>query len=159
MKKASVYIETSIISYLAARPSGDLMIAACQQITTRWWDLSRKSYDVVTSDLVVVESSQGDGQTAQRHLDLLRGILAIEVTEETWQLAEALIGKGAIPKKAQADALHIAVAVLHNITYLLTWNCRHINNPATKPHIREICGLRGYLCPEICTPLEIMELG
>ena len=87
MKKASVYIETSIISYLAARPSGDLMIAACQQITTRWWDspaILRHRH----LRLVVVESSQGDGQTAQRRLDLLRGILAIEVTEETWQLAE-----------------------------------------------------------------------
>lgn len=159
MKKASVYIETSVVSYLAARPSGDLMIAACQQITTRWWDLSRKSYDIVTSDLVVVESSQGDDQTAQRRLNLLRGIRAIEVSEETWRLAETLLGKGAMPKKAQADALHIAVAAMHDITYLLTWNCRHINNPATKPHIREICRTQGYACPEICTPFEIMELG
>ncbi len=159
MKKASIYIETSIISYLAARPSRDLMVAACQQITAPWWETSRESYDVVTSDIVVIESGEGDAQTARQRLALLKGILAIEVTEEARQLAAALIGKGAMPKKAQADALHIALAAMHNVKYLLTWNCRHINNPATKPYIREIRRSRGYGCPEIRTPFDIMELG
>jgi hypothetical protein len=157
MKKASIYIETSIISYLAARPSRDLMIAACQQITTQWWEISRESYDIVTSDIVVIESGEGDAQMAQRRLDLLKGIRAIAVTGETRRLAAALVSQGAMPKKAQADALHIALAAMDGVKYLLTWNCRHINNPATKPHVREICGSQGYRCPEICTPYEMME--
>lgn len=159
MNKASVYIETSIISYLTARPSRDLMIAACQQITTEWWETSRGSYDIVTSDLVVLESREGDTRIAQRRLDLLRGIHAVELTDAARQLAEELTAKGALPRRAQADALHIAVATVHTVDYLLTWNLRHINNPAIKPHVREICALNGYRCPEICTPFEIMELG
>jgi len=158
MKKASIYIETSIISYLTARPSRDLMIAASQQVTTEWWETSRESSDVVTSDLVVLESREGDPHTAQKRLDLLRAIRAVELTEEARQLAETLTGKGALPKRAQADALHIAVAAVHTIDYLLPWNLRPIDNPATKPRVREICGLEGYRCPEICTPFEIMEL-
>jgi hypothetical protein len=158
MNKASVYIETSIISYLAARPSRDLMIAACQQITTDWWEGSRKSYNILTSDLVVLESREGDMRTAQRRLDLLRGIHAVELTDAAMQLADELTAKGALPRKAQADALHIAIAAVHTIDYLLTWNLRHIDNPAIKPHVREICALDGYRCPEICTPFEIMEL-
>jgi hypothetical protein len=159
MNKASVYIETSIISYLTARPSRDLMIAACQQITTEWWETSRESYDIVTSDLVVLESREGDARVAQRRLDLLRGMRAIELTDEAWQLAKDLTTQGALPRKAQADALHIAVATVHTVGYLLTWNLRHINNPATKPRVREVCAVNGYRCPEICTPFEIMELG
>jgi len=158
MKKASIYIETSIISYLTARPSRDLMIAASQQITAEWWETSREFYDVVTSDLVVLESREGDPRTAQRRLDLLTGIPAVELTDEARQLAEILTGKGALPKRAQADALHIAAAAVHTIDYLLTWNIRHIDNPAIKPRVREICSLEGYRCPEICTPFEIMEL-
>jgi predicted nucleic acid-binding protein len=159
MKRPSIYIETSIISYLTARPSRDLMIAACQQITTEWWETSRESYDIVTSDLVVLESREGDAWVAQRRLDLLRGIHAVELTDEARQLAEHLTTKGALPKRAQADALHIAVAAVHAVNFLLTWNLRHINNPAMKPQVRAVCALDGYRCPEICTPFEIMELG
>jgi predicted nucleic acid-binding protein len=158
MKKASIYIETSIISYLTARPSRDLMIAAGQQVTAQWWETARGSYDVVTSDLVVLESREGDPRAAQRRFDLLRDIRAIELTDEARQLADILTAKGALPKRAQADALHIAVAAVHTVDYLLTWNLRHIDNPAIKPRVREICGLEGYRCPEICTPFEIMEL-
>jgi hypothetical protein len=158
MKKASIYVETSIISYLVARPSRDLMIAAGQQITAEWWETSRGSYDVVTSDLVVLESREGDPHIARKRLDLLKGIRAVELTDKARQLAETLTTKGALPKIAQADALHIAVAAVNTIDYLLTWNLRHIDNPAIKPRVREICGTEGYRCPEICTPFEIMEL-
>ena len=157
-KKPTIYIETSIISYLAARPSPDLMTVACQQITTRWWEGSRRFYKVVTSALVVAESREGDPQMAKKRLDLLRGISALRTTEEAKELARALTQKGALPHKAQADALHIAIAAAHGVDYLLTWNCRHIDNPATKPLVREVCLSEGYACPEICTPFEIMEL-
>jgi len=157
MKKPTIYIETSIISYLAAKPSPDLMTAACQQITAKWWESSRRSYDVVTSALVVAESREGEPLTAKRRLDLLRGIPALKTTDKAKELARALTQKGPLPQKAQADALHIAIASVHSVDYLLTWNCRHIDNPATKPLVREVCASEGYVCPEICTPFEIME--
>lgn len=157
-KKPTIYIETSIISYLAAWPSPDLTTAACQQITAKWWQSYRRPYNVVTSALVVAESREGDRRTARRRLDLLIGIPALKITEAAKGLAGALITEGALPKKAEADALHIAIATVHSVDYLLTWNCRHIDNPATKPLVREVCISEGYACPEICTPFEIMEI-
>jgi hypothetical protein len=157
-RKPTIYIETSIISYLAAKPSPDLMTAACQQVTTGWWEGSRGLYDVVTSALVVAESQEGNPRTAKRQLDLLKGIRALRTTEKAKELARALIREGALPQKAQADALHIAIATVHKVDYLLTWNCRHIDNPATKPFVREVCASEGYVCPEICTPFEIIEI-
>ncbi len=158
-KKPNIYVKTSIISYLAAKPSSDLTTAACQHVTTMWWERYHRFYDVVTSALVVTESREGNTQMAKRRLDFLKGIPVLRTTENAVELARALTAEGAaLPRKAQADALHIAIAAVHNVDYLLTWNCRHIDNPATKPLIREVCILKGYLCPEICTPFEIMEL-
>jgi hypothetical protein len=156
-RKPTIYIETSIISYLAAWPSSDLMTAACQQTTTKWWEGYRRFYNVVTSALVVAESREGDPRMAKKRLSFLKGISALRTTENTKELARALTQKGALPQKAQADALHIAIAAVHRVDYLLTWNCRHIDNPATKPLVREVCLSEGYACPEICTPFEIME--
>ena len=159
MKKFSVYIETSIVSYLAAKPSRDLLIAACQQITSEWWENKRNEYDLFTSELVVAEASAGDPNVAAKRLKLLQEVSELKITDDVRQIADTLIGQGALPDKAQADALHIATATVHGIDYLLTWNCRHIDNPATKPLVRKVCSAKGYLCPEICTPIEIMEVS
>lgn len=158
MKKPTIYIETSIISYLAAKPSPDLMTAACQQVTAEWWEGPRESYNVVASALVVAECRKGNPHTAKKRIELLRGIPVLKTTDDAKELARALTTEGALPHKAQADALHIAVATAHKAHYLLTWNCRHIDNPATKPFVRQVCASHGYTCPEICTPFEIMEL-
>ena len=147
------------MSYLAARPSRNLLTAAWQQVTTDWWSDRRHEFEVFTSELVVLESRAGDSEPAARRLALLKGIPELKITDEVKKLAASFIADGALPDRAQADALHIAVAVVHNIDYLLTWNCRHIDNPATKPKVRSVCAAERYACPEICTPIEIMEVG
>jgi predicted nucleic acid-binding protein len=152
----SVYIKTSILSYLTARPSGDVRAAAWQQLTGQWWDECRQNYELFTSELVVVEASTGSPDSAQRRLEALKGIDELLVDSEVERLADRLIQGGALPESAPADALHIALAAIHRIDYLLTWNCRHIDNAKTKPIIREICSKEGYICPEICTPLEFL---
>ncbi|MBI4726385.1 type II toxin-antitoxin system VapC family toxin [candidate division TA06 bacterium] len=157
MEKISVYIETSIISYLAAKPSRDLLTAGCQQITAQWWKNKRNEYDLFISELVIAEARAGLPDEAAKRLELLRGISELKITGDVRQIAATLVAQGALPGKAQADALHIATAAVHGIDYLLTWNCRHIDNPATKPLVRRVCSTEGYLCPEICTPIEIME--
>ena len=159
MDRSSVYLETSILSYLAARPSRDLLTAACQQVTADWWESKRRRYALFTSELVIAEAKAGDAHAAQSRLKLLREVPELKITEEVRRLAGALIAQGALPTKAQADALHIAVAAVHHIDYLLTWNCRHIDNPVTKPIVRTVCSSEGTSCPEICTPIEIMEIG
>lgn len=154
--KKSVYIETSIPSYLTARPSRDVRAAAWQQITGQWWDEARDRYDLFTSALVVAEASDGHPEAAARRLESLQGIAELLIDEEVQALAEKLIAEGGIPEVAKADALHVAVAAVQGMDYLLTWNCRHIDNAAKKPIIRAICAAAGYSCPEICTPMELL---
>lgn len=153
----SLYVETSVVSYLAAKPSRDLLIAACQQATRTWWDDYRRKYDLCTSQLVVTEARRGDPEASESRLNYLREIPQLQITSETRDLAAALIEQGALPKKAEADALHIAAAAVHQVDLLLTWNCRHIDNPSTKPVVRSVCVVQGYGCPEICTPIELLE--
>ena len=154
--KKSVYIETSIPSYLTARPSRDVRAAAWQQLTAQWWDEARKNYDLFTSELTVVEASAGNPEAAKRRLDSINEIPELKIDEEVQELAERLIAEDGVPRAAEADALHIAVAAVHRIDYLLTWNCRHIDNAAKKPIIRAICVNMGYSYPEICTPMELL---
>ncbi len=151
----TVYIETSIISYLAARPSRDLLAAAHQEMTRTWWDRHRTRFEVFISPLVREESQRGDQDAAQRRVGELSGIPMLEMVEEAHSLAAALVSEGALPSAAQDDAAHIALAAVHNMDYLLTWNCRHIDNAEMKPVIRSVCAKHGYNCPEICTPEEL----
>lgn len=152
----SVYIETSIVSYLAARPSRDVRTAAWQQITVEWWEEARLHYELFTSQLVVTEATEGDPESAQRRLDVLRQMAEVPVDQEAEALAVKLIGGGGFPAGAEIDALHVAVAPVHSMSLFLTWNCRHINNAETKPIMRSVCALAGYTCPEICTPQELL---
>lgn len=154
--KKSVYIETSIPSYLTARPSRDVRAAAWQQITTEWWDTARQDYEIFTSELTMIEAAAGNPDAAERRLTVLREIPELKIDEEVQELAELLISEGGIPTSAEADALHVAVATVHRIDYLLTWNYRHIDNAAKKPIIRSICIGAGYPYPEICTPMELL---
>jgi predicted nucleic acid-binding protein len=154
--KKSVYVETSIPSYLTSRTSRDIRAAAWQQITEEWWEVARKDYSLFISELVIVEASAGNPDAAGRRLAVLKDIPALEIDEEVQALAERLISNGGIPAAAEADALHVAVASVHRIDYLLTWNCRHIDNAARKPMIRSICLDSGYTYPEICTPMELL---
>jgi hypothetical protein len=153
----SVYLETSVISYLTAQPSRDLRAAAWQQTTVQWWQQEREKYDLFTSGLVVAEASQGNPDAAEGRLRVLAELPELTAGEEAEGLAARLIQGGGVPAGAQGDALHIAIATIHEMDYLLTWNCRHIDNAATKPIIRSICAIGGYACPEICTPLELLS--
>ena len=152
----SVYVETSIISYLTARTSRDLLVTANQERTHEWWDGHRLNFELYISPLVLVEAGQGDEDAAQRRLKALEALNMLEIVDEANLLAEALLRALALPRKAQDDAVHIALAAVHHIDYLLTWNCRHINNAEKKALIREVCAGQGYVCPEICTPMELM---
>jgi predicted nucleic acid-binding protein len=140
----TVYVETSILSYLTARPSRDLLAAAHQQVTREWWDGRRKRFEVFISPLVEREARRGDPAAAQRRGAALHGLAMLEIVEDAYDLAAALISEGALPPSAEDDATHIAMAAVHGIDYLLTWNCRHIDNAETKPIVRSICATHGY---------------
>ena len=151
-----VYIETSVISYLVARPSRNLLTAAWQQVTHEWWDSRRSRFELYTSELVSAEASRGDPDAAKSRNEELRDIADLEVTESAVALAKKLVDAGAVPKEAMDDAMHLSVAAIHGMDYLLTWNCRHLDNAEMKPLMRSVCAVAGHRCPEICTPQELM---
>jgi len=153
-----VYIETTFVSYLTARPSRDLVIAAHQQITHDWWDSCRGDYELCASELVVREAGAGDSQAAQERLDLLKSTILVQTRQEALDLAEELVNAGALPAKAFADALHIAVAADQKIPYLLTWNLRHMANATMRSLIESVCANKGYKAPIICTPEELKQV-
>jgi predicted nucleic acid-binding protein len=151
-----VYIETSVVSYLAARPSRNILAAAWQQVTRDWWEKQRPHFELFTSELVLNEARRGDPDAIQKRIEKLQGITDLEITDDVVALAKKLVDDGALPREAMDDAIHIAIAAVHGIDYLLTWNYRHLDNAEKKPLIRSICAIAGYRCPEICTPQELM---
>ncbi len=155
--KPSVYIETTIPSYLTAWRSPELVMAANQEATRSWWDTSRPKFDIFISALVLDEASSGDPAAAQRRMEIICEIPALDVSILAEELAAQLLAASALPEKAKADALHIAIATVHGIDYLLTWNCKHIANATMRLKIESICRSSGYEPPIICTPLELME--
>ena len=155
--KPKVYLETSVISYLTSRPSRDLIVAANQQITQEWWQVRRQDFDLFISQLVIQEASAGDEHAAQRRLQAVADIPLLTLSEEAVTFAEKLVKEGPMPQKAVEDALHVAVATLNGMDYLLTWNFKHIANATMRYKIERICRLTGYEPPIICTPQELLE--
>jgi hypothetical protein len=156
--KPKVYVETTIISYLAARPSRDLIVAGHQQITHEWWQISRHNFAVVSSQLVAREAGAGDPEAADVRLAFLAGLTLLEITEEALTLAQRLLQAKAIPQDFPEDALHVAVAVVNGTEYLLTWNYKHLANAGMRSKIETTCRELGYEAVIICTPEELMEV-
>ncbi|NQV25086.1 MAG: type II toxin-antitoxin system VapC family toxin [Rhodopirellula sp.] len=157
--KSKVYIETTVVSYLTAWPSRDVVIAGYQQTTREWWRDAASRFDLVASQLVLQEAGAGDPAAAKDRLAALGSVTLLDATEEAAELAEQLLASGAIPAKAAEDAGHIAIAVTNGVEYLVTWNCRHIANATMRSHIERICRNAGYEPTIICTPDELMEPG
>lgn len=155
--KPRLYLETTIPSYLVARPNRDIRIAADQQTTHDWWDDCRHEYELYTSEVVVEEASRGDAAFAAARLESLRGIPVLVATPEAEDLARRLLQEQIIPAIAADDANHVAIAAASGIDFLLTWNCRHINNHRIRARIERACARAGLSCPDICTPSELMK--
>lgn len=156
--RPTVYVETSVVGYLAMRVSSILRVAANQQTTRDWWENHRQRFDLFVSRFVIDECSDGDVVAAQERLVYVEGIPVLQASEEVESLAESLVAGVPLPKKAGIDALHISLAAVHGVEYLLTWNCKHIANPALRPRIEHVCRDRGYEPPVICTPQELLEI-
>ncbi len=154
--KPRVYLETSVISYLTGRPSRDIITAAHQQITRDWWE-QRSRFDLFVSQAVLSEAAGGDEGAAARRMEALAEAEVLAVTAEAAELADRLVREHAIAAEAAIDALHIAVAVVNGMDYLVTWNCAHIANAALRLKIDETCRCLGLQTPVICTPEELMQ--
>jgi predicted nucleic acid-binding protein len=157
--KQRVYIETTVVSYLTAKPSRDLIVAARQAATEQWWREDRPRCDLFISGLVILEASQGDEDANRRRLEVLSGIPRLAATAEASRLAKLLVRGHAVPPKAEDDAAHIALAAVHRMDVLLTWNLRHIGNVIAAPRIRAIIEQAGFSPPTITTPEDLLGAG
>jgi predicted nucleic acid-binding protein len=155
MEKKTVYLETSVVSYLTNRASRDLIVVGHQTLTREWWERRRSDFTLYVSEPVLDEAGAGDPEAAAQRLSALDGIDVLNVTDEAIEFAAQLLQQGVIPAKAATDALHVALACINGIHYLLTWNCKHIANAENFDAIAAACLANGYQAPIICTPEEL----
>jgi hypothetical protein len=152
----TVYIETSILGYLTARPSRDIVVAANIAVTREWWETRRNDFQLYSSQAVVKETSQGDTAISSQRLEILHNFSLLDLNQFVLDLAEQFLGRSNLPAKADVDAVHIAAATVHGMDYLLTWNCKHIANAQIQRKLAEISLDCGYELPILCTPYELL---
>jgi predicted nucleic acid-binding protein len=151
------YIDTTVVSYLTARPSRDLIIAAHQESTRNLWTNLIDKYDTFVSALVYQEAASGNSGQAKLRLEAIQQFRMLDVDDESKELAEMIIAGKGIPREYPEDALHIALAAVNGMDIIVTWNFAHMNNPFTKRSVRKIVEQAGYACPELCSPDELLE--
>ena len=152
----SVYLETSVVSYLVARPPARTLAQQWHAWTEDWWRLRRPVFECVISAEVLREAAAGDPQASRQRLAALSALTVLRCTRTVDELMEAFLSAGVLPAKAKADAAHLAVATGHRVDYLLTWNCRHLANAEILSRLRPVADQRGHRLPVVCTPLQLM---
>lgn len=152
----NVYIETSIIGYLTARSTKNLIIAGNIETTRYWWEFRRNGFILYTSEAVLDEVAKGDTAIASQRLKVLRDFPLLALNQAVQGLAAQFLTRSNLPPKAKVDAIHIAAATVHGMDYLLTWNCKHIANAQIQGKLAEISLDLGYVLPVLCTPNELM---
>jgi hypothetical protein len=152
----SVYIETSVVSYLVARTPARTVAHQWHVWTADWWRLRRPFFECVISEEVLREAAAGDPKASRQRLEALSTLTVLSRTRAVDELAEMFLSSGAMPAKAKADAVHLAVATSHRVNYLLTWNCKHLANAEILLRLRPLAEQRGYRLPEVCRPLQLM---
>lgn len=150
-----IYIETTIPSYLVARPARDLLQAARQQLTRDWWELKRQQHELFTSQVVLDEIAGGETAMAQERIAAMAGITVLLATVEAETFTQRVLNSGLLPSDADRDAAHIALATVHKMDILLSWNCRHIANAAIQSRLRRLAAEAGLTLPLLCTLDEL----
>ena len=153
--RKKVYVETTVVSDATALPSRDVVQLGRQVATQEWWATAARRFDLYCSDVVKREAMRGNPEAADRRLEALRDIPEIQTTRPALALAEKLTESKAIPREYPDDALHVALAAICGMDYLVSWNFKHITNAQTVPLIKRICAESGFPCPEICTPYQL----
>jgi len=154
--KPTLYLETSVPSYFAARPSTDVIIAGHQLLTRDWWESRISDYEVFVSELVLEEAERGDREAAEKRCSAIAQFGMLRVTPEALDLAKVYLKRLPLPSNAEADAVHLALASISGMDYLLTWNCRHIARGSIIRSVPIVNGEFGYESPTICTPEELL---
>ena len=157
--KKKVYVETTVVSDATALPTNDLARMGRQITSIKWWNSATTSFELYCSDVVKREARRGDSEAAQRRMDALEGMPELQTSSQALSLAMKLIEGKAVPKEYPDDALHIAIAAVCGMDFLVSWNFKHITNAQTIPLVKRICAENGFVCAEICTPYQLQEEG
>jgi len=154
-KTNSVYIETTVISYLISRASTSLKLASEQLITQEWWQEVLPKMKPYISTFVVDEISLGDKSQALKRIEAVSRFEVLQETPEVKTLANLYLKELAIPAKSKVDAFHLAMASIFEIDFMVSWNCKHIANPFFQKKIESINNSFNLITPVICTPREM----
>lgn len=152
----TVYIETSILGYLTARSTTNLILAANIEVTREWWKSRSSAFTLYVSQVVLDEAARGDAEISLKRLEIVNGLPLVDLNQSVLNLAAQFLSRSNLPSKASDDAVHIAAATVHGLDYLLTWNCKHIANAQIQRKLEEISLDFGYQLPVICTPYELL---
>ena len=155
--KPRVYIEPTVVSHLVARPSNDTILASWQRASQQLWENYADRFEFVISRIVHAEIQRGDPTAAQQRLEAVSLLRILDTFPEADILAQKLLDAGAVPRNSVTDAQHIAIATVHSVEYLVSWNHKHIVNEYKREHINQVCQEVGFQPITICTPLELME--
>jgi len=153
----TVYIETSIVSFLQENPSAPPDSVERQLITRKWWNLQRHRYELVSSQYVLDEANMGSAALASERLRHLAGVPLLPLSDRIDELAAEIVARAILPPDAIVDALHIASAAVNRVDYLLTWNCTHIANPMILPRVFRTLDDFQLPFPVICTPKDMLD--
>lgn len=153
----TVYVETTVIGNIAGRLHPDPVISARQQVTRSWWAIAPRRCRLFTSQVALDECGEGDPDAAAERLEITRQVELLDTTDEAKALARALMNRLAVPASQPRNALHISLAAVHRVEFIVTWNFKHILNPPLQTKIAEVCREEGYRPPVICTPQQLLE--
>jgi len=159
MNRPSLYLETTIISYLGSRISRDVVVLAHQELTFQWWENNRDNFDLYTSEIVFTEAERGDKGAAGKRLTLLAGIPVLAYTPDVERLARRYFTELSFPEKVLADSFHLAFAVHYRMNFLLTWNCRHLANEVLQRRLVKLNESLQLTTPLIVTPEQLLALS
>ena len=151
-----LYLETTVVSYLVARPSRDVVVLAHQEITRQWWTARREAFSIYVSPVVLEEAALGDAEQARERLQLLAPYPVLSASDHVEQIAAAYLRELRLPERALRDAAHLAFACTYAVDYLLTWNCAHIANAEVRRQLARVNDRLGLVTPVICTPEELL---
>ena len=153
--RPTAYVETSVVSYLTARPSRDVLVLANQELTRLWWE-ERRHYRLLISPFVIQEAREGDPVAAADRLAALTGLESLDPTAALESLAQQIQEALRLPARARFDALHVACAMHYEVDYLVSWNCAHLASARSIRLLADFCREQALWLPVICTPREML---
>jgi hypothetical protein len=153
----TVYLDTSVPSYLTARPARDRSIMRMQRISCLWWNAYRSRFNVYVSEVVLEEAANGNEEAAIRRTESISAFTSLDLTEEARSLAELILTETRLPESVRTDAQHAAIAATNDIEVVMTWNSKHLANPEIIPKVRRACERGGFSCPDICRPDNVIR--